>query len=436
MMKVLILDMSPLARRLIHDELLFANYDVFEAETPDEALNLLASEPDIHLMTTGVALDQTDGFEFIKELRSKDTRARLKPMNNDMVPVIVVTSNDTDVDRLKGFRVGAADFILKPWNRGQLARHVDSVLDGDDELQGMSVLVVDDSRSTRNFIRSCLTRLGVTIHEADDGHTALEFLRDNSVDLILTDLLMKRMDGDALCLKVRDELGLHDLPIIFLSGNENRDTIISLFRLGATDYLNKPFLQEELLARLKVHLHREKLVNTLRDVADIRSSGRQIPAAPDPDTLITITENGSNRPPRILLVDDSPVNLAVGSKILQRLGCEVEAVQDGDMALSCYDERMNQAPYDLVFMDLMMPKVSGQEVARAIRDLEQAQTEDHPARMNPVPIIALSACSADEKRNDCLDAGMSDYQQKPLQMEMIEQIMRFWLPSKDPVSAL
>jgi CheY-like chemotaxis protein len=435
MMKVLVLDMSPLARRLIHEELVFANYTVLEAESPEHAFGILASEPDIGLVTTAVALDDSDGFDFIQKLRSGKTKKELEPLNNHDVPVIVVTGNDTDADRLKGFRVGAADFILKPWQRGQLARHVDSVVGHDDELQGMSVLVVDDSKSTRNFIRSCLTRLGVTIHEADDGYTALEFLRENTVDLLLTDLMMKSMDGDALCLKVREELGLHDLPIIFLSGNDNRDTIISLFRLGATDYLNKPFLQEELMTRLKVHLQRERLVRTLRDVADIKATGQQIVLGPDPESQVTIIEGDRPRPPRILLVDDSPVNLAVGSKLMQRLGCEVEAVQDGEMALTCYDERLDASPYDLVLMDLVMPQLGGIEVAKGIRELEQGLPEDHPVRQNPVPIIALSACDADEKRDECLEAGMSDYQQKPLKMEAIEETMRFWLPSQDPVSS-
>ncbi len=268
-MKILVLDLSPLARRLIREELLVSDYEVVEAESPEQALHILASVRDIALMTTAVSLGSIDGFEFIANLRSEETRRRLKPVNNDNIPLMIVTSNDTDADRVKGFRVGAADFIQKPWQRGELAARIEAALGHGDDLRGMSILVAEDSATTRVFIRACLARLGVTIHEVDDGHTALDFLSRNHVDLVLTDLNMIHLDGDALCLKIRRTLGLKDLPVIFLSANDDRDTIIALFRMGATDYLKKPFYQEELMARLKVHLQREKLMATVRDEASV-----------------------------------------------------------------------------------------------------------------------------------------------------------------------
>jgi len=271
-MKILVLDMSPMARRIIRDELLASNFEILEADSPAMALEILGSTPDISLITTAISLGEMDGFEFLDNLRSDEVCTQLKPLNNHQVPAIFVTSNDTDEDRLKGFKVGAADFIQKPWTRGKLTEHIESALGQSDELHGMQVLVVDDSPTARVFIQVCLQRLGVTIHMADDGTSALEFLQNNKVDLVLTDLNMVQMNGDELCLKIREDLGLKELPVIFLSANDDRNTIITLFRMGATDYLNKPFLQEELMARIKAHLHREKLLSALRDVADIRSS--------------------------------------------------------------------------------------------------------------------------------------------------------------------
>jgi len=225
-MKILVLDLSPLARRLIREELLVSDYEIIEAESPGQALD---------------------------------------------IPVLLVTSNDTDADRVKGFRVGAADFIQKPWHRGELAARVESALGRGDELRGMSILVAEDSATTRVFIRACLARLG-----------------RNHVDLVLTDLNMIHLDSDALCLKIRRTLGLTDLPVIFLSANDDRDTIISLFRLGATDYLKKPFYQEELVARLKVHLQREKLLGTLKGIADVRFDGSAEAGVGEPEALGTV----------------------------------------------------------------------------------------------------------------------------------------------------
>ncbi len=266
-MKILILEESGLARRFIKDELVPAGYEIYEAATPTDALTILTSVQGFDLITLRVVMQGMDGFEFLEHLQKPDVCRQLREYKNDNVPAMFVTSNDTDKDRLRGFQVGAADFIQKPWPAGELLRHVNRALGCSTELAGMSVLVVDDSRTARHFIKNCLVRLGVDIYEADDGDTAVEFLKDpaNEVDLVITDLLMKRMDGDALTVKIRGELGYPDLPIIFLSGNDDKDKILALFKMGATDYLKKPFLQEELISRMQAYLKRVKTQKELLD---------------------------------------------------------------------------------------------------------------------------------------------------------------------------
>ncbi len=272
-MKLLILEESALARRFIKDELLPAGYQIHEAGTPEEALGILTTVPGIDLITLRVVMKGMDGFEFLEYLQTPEIIQKLKKYSNHKVPAIFVTSNDTDMDRLRGFQVGAADFIQKPWPPGELLSHVNRALGCSTELAGMSVLVVDDSQTARKFIKNSLVRLGVQIHEADDGDTAVEFLSDptNEVDLVITDLNMVRMDGDALTVKIRGELGYPDLPIIFLSSSDDQEKILSLFKMGATDFLKKPFLQEELVSRMQAYLTRVQAQKNLIDsVARLR----------------------------------------------------------------------------------------------------------------------------------------------------------------------
>ncbi len=259
-MKLLILEESGVSRRFIKAELVPAGYEILEARSPAEAMTILTSVPDIDLITLRVVMKGTDGFEFLAQLYTDEVCSRLRLVGNDKIPAVFVTSSDTDKDRLRGFQVGAADFVQKPWKPGELLRRVNQILGRGTELEGMSVLVVDDSSTARKFIRSSLGRLGIQIHEADDGDTAVEILRDerNSVDLVITDLTMRRMNGDSLILKIRGELGLTELPVIFLSGNPDKSRILSLFKMGATDYIEKPFLQEELVSRIRAYLSREK----------------------------------------------------------------------------------------------------------------------------------------------------------------------------------
>ncbi len=292
-MKILILEKSGVARRFFAEELEPAGYEIIAASTPDEALDWLMRIERISLITLHVVMEGTDGFEFLERLRAPETKALLAETKNESVPAVFVTSNDTDQDRLRGFQVGAADFIQKPWPPGELLATVNRILGRSKELSGLSVLVVDDCRIARSFIRTCLTRLGVQVHEAEDGDEALEFLKvgEHPVHMVITDLNMKRMNGDVLCLHIRRELGLKNLPVIFLSGTEDQSTVLNLYKLGASDYLEKPFIQEELLARLRAYLEREKLTIELQKHVEQLEELNQLK-----DTILSICSRDPEKP--------------------------------------------------------------------------------------------------------------------------------------------
>ncbi len=260
-MKILVLEESAMTRGFIQEELVPGDHTVVEAGTPEEAFEALATDPEIDLVTVRMYMQGMDCFEFLGRFHEPEMLERLEAVGNHDVPAVIVTSSDTLENRLHGFQVGAADFIQKPWPKGELLRTVNRVLGVSNELSGMTVLLAEDGFTARKFIRSCLERLGVRILECDDGQTAWEILTGNvqDVDLVLTDLVMKEMNGDELCLKIRRELGRHDLPVIFLSGNNDRERTLSLFKVGATDYIQKPFYQEELVARMRVHLEHRRL---------------------------------------------------------------------------------------------------------------------------------------------------------------------------------
>jgi len=132
--------------------------------------------------------------------------------------------------------------------------------------KNLSVMIVDDSPMARCVVRTCLKELGVSIFEFRDGLPALEFLsaRAGQVDLIILDNVMKQMNGDELCRKIRYDLKLKDLPVLFLSGSTDKKAITNLFKSGASDYLNKPFIPAEFIARIKVHLQRILLTKELK----------------------------------------------------------------------------------------------------------------------------------------------------------------------------
>ena len=115
------------------------------------------------------------------------------------------------------------------------------------------ILVCDDDKEIVEAIEIYLTQDGHQVLEAYDGIEAVEILKKRSVDLLIMDIMMPRMDGIRATLKIREE---NNIPIIILSAkSEDADKILGL-NIGADDYITKPFNPLELVARVKSHLRR------------------------------------------------------------------------------------------------------------------------------------------------------------------------------------
>ena len=116
------------------------------------------------------------------------------------------------------------------------------------------ILVIDDDKNTRRLMRAVLEGDGYTVTTACDGEEALSVMDREHIDLAVLDIMMPRMDGITMMMKVRDKG--YDFPVIMLSAkSEEVDKIMGL-NMGADDYVTKPFTTMELLARVNSHLRR------------------------------------------------------------------------------------------------------------------------------------------------------------------------------------
>jgi diguanylate cyclase (GGDEF)-like protein len=129
-----------------------------------------------------------------------------------------------------------------------------------------SVLIIDDSVTVREQIIRTLesVNLFTRYYEAEDGLEGFKKLLSSPVDIILCDLEMPRIDGFKFLSMLKARPDLQDVPVIILTGMNDRDRKIKGLDQGASDYITKPFDQEELIARVKVHLKIKKLQDELK----------------------------------------------------------------------------------------------------------------------------------------------------------------------------
>jgi len=117
-----------------------------------------------------------------------------------------------------------------------------------------TVLVVDDAPDSLGFLTDMLDAAGYTVLIATDGESALHLVSQITPDLVLLDAMMPGMDGFETCRQLKANAALLHLPVVFMTGLSETEHVVSGFSAGGVDYVTKPIVAEELLARMRVHL--------------------------------------------------------------------------------------------------------------------------------------------------------------------------------------
>jgi len=208
------------------------------------------------------------------------------------------------------------------------------------------VLVVDDQPSNLRIISALLSRHGYTVHTAESGEEALEALERQSADLLLLDMMMPGMDGFQLLEEVRRHPDWSSLPVVFLTAAHDRDLLLRAFDSGAVDYVTKPFMPEELLARVQAHIglkltrdrlervarERQELVNLVAH--DLKNPLSSIFFASD---LLITGQTRQDRIPRYLQMIRDSAEDALGyiRRYLETQQASARPRADGESAQAC-----------------------------------------------------------------------------------------------------
>jgi CheY-like chemotaxis protein len=161
----------------------------------------------------------------------------------------------------------------------------------------------------------------------------------------------------------------------------------------------------------------------VRALLSPKAAARQQPTSKPGETL---TER---LPLSILLCDDNAINQKVAARILQTIGYQPDLAANGREALDALDKK----PYNLIFMDVMMPEMDGLEATCAIRE-RQRNGAAHPNYQSRIVIVAMTAQAMQGDREKCLAAGMDDYLSKPILPKDVRAIVERWGPQATPAT--
>ncbi len=149
-------------------------------------------------------------------------------------------------------------------------------------------LVVDDSPETLRLLPTDASDgAGMTVMVAMDGAAAMRIVEQITPDIILLDAVMPGIDGFETCRRLKRDAGLGDVPVIFMTGLSETEHIVRGLEAGGVDYVTKPIIIEEMLARIRVHLANARLTQSARTALDV--SGRFLLAVSNKGNILWAT---------------------------------------------------------------------------------------------------------------------------------------------------
>lgn len=239
---------------------------------------------------------------------------------------------------------------------------------------GKTILVVDDEVNIRRFLSHELTKKGYIVFEASNGKEALEITRAHRPDLITLDIQMPDISGFDVTAVLKNDDATKDIPILILSVIEDKD---KAYKLGANDYMTKPFNKEEVIAKIN-HL----LIGTKKT---------------------------------ILVVDDDESLVKSVKYQLEHRGYYTYVAYDGKQAM----EMVESHHPDLILLDIVMPNMDGYEVIKALKSNPETAG---------IHIVLMTGIEIDGGRVKALSIGATEYVTKSNGFsklyETIENILR------------
>ena len=330
-----------------------------------------------------------DGSEVLKQLKNDPDLRH--------IPVQIFSGYDL---RKGSLELGAFDFAKKPVSLEGMEDAVSKIEEFIDR-KLKKLLIIEDNKQQNLAIREIIGNGDVKSFSAYAGLEAYELLQKEKFDCIIIDLGLPDMTGLELLERIKASDDLNKIPIIVYTAKDlSKDELTSLNRLANTVVLKTANSEERLLDEAILFLHRMESRLPKEKQRIIRKLHRS-------DEVL--------KSKKVLIVDDDMRNIYSLTNALEEQGMRCITAENGKAAIGMLTKYPDT---DIVLMDVMMPEMDGYESTQEMRKMDQ---------FTKLPIIAFTAKAMKGDREKCLEAGMSDYISKPVNIEQLLSLMRVWL---------
>lgn len=237
---VLIIEDSKMVRKVLTDGFIKLGYACDKAETLEEAREKLAQNQydlvtmDIHL-PDGEATDLLEEFDIFK---------------NNITQVAIYTADEYALTPELLANYNILDYFVKDGTILKTVKDINRLYQNRIINAETKILVVDDSRTIRLTLEILLKSRNYQVIQASSAKEGLDMLREHHPDMVILDLILPDMHGSKVLEKIKSSPIYHDLPVLILSGSEPSETMSKVYKLGASDFVKKPFVYEELLLKV------------------------------------------------------------------------------------------------------------------------------------------------------------------------------------------
>lgn len=236
--RILVVDDSATVRAHHLELLKGLNAEIHSANDGQQALSMAMQTP-YSLVITDVDMPEMNGIELCQALQA-NSRTR-------DIPIVIVSTFDSDVDVESGFEAGASAYLSKRDARSLLLSTVTEILWKYIHVRKRRILVIEDSRTIARSLEMGLLKHSFIVMLAENGLKAKEIVVEVAPDLILCDLKMPQMDGFAFCKWLKSVPGLFHTPVIAMSAAEDTATVQRVIQYGAAAFISKPFSMSQLV---------------------------------------------------------------------------------------------------------------------------------------------------------------------------------------------